>query len=182
MILGTVNRGHLISSNLKVNTKYSLEWKLFSLDLENHTHAWLSLRQAGNMKKCLKFSKDVNVYIFMITQKPNSIGSVKCYKFLNLMCLYLCIWKRSIWHCGSLLHSALAVTCRGRESSLAGFPAHLSVPSPPQHQLSTREVCTGLRKLSCWHASWTYNVFVKKSSPFQSCPSFRIKVLNFQEV
>lgn len=61
---------HLISPKVKANTKCSLECHLFS-PICRTTHVWLSLRQAGNVKKCLKFNNNINVFIFMIMPKHN---------------------------------------------------------------------------------------------------------------
>ena len=88
---------------------------------------WLSLRQAGNIKKCLKFSKDVNIHIFMIIHSSVFSKMLQIFKSLvfvrmHLKKVYLALWESTAF--------CVNGTCGGRESCVVGSLAHLFVPSP----------------------------------------------------
>lgn len=54
------------------------------------------IREAGNIKKRLKFINNVSAHMVMIMQNHNSVDSLKCYKLKILWCFGIYIFERGL--------------------------------------------------------------------------------------
>lgn len=148
----------------------------------------MSSPQAGNINECFRFNDNINVQLFMTMQTHNSVDSLKCYTFQNDLCFAICVFERGVSLIPGIrcaLHGSLMRTHGGRRelSSLLTCP---SVPDPPPAwpPFSDKEVIHWpLKAVVLALPPRTNKMFWFKSTPppFQSCPSFRMNVLNFKE-
>lgn len=189
-ILGTAYRGYLIPPKVKGYTKESPEWKSSFPDLENHTYVQVSFPQAGNINKCFRFNGNVNVHLFRIMQKHNSVDWLKRYTFKNDLCLAISTFERGVFVilgiCCVLHGSLMTTTCGRGELTCPSVPARRP-PTTRGPCFPTRKWCTGLWELSFWHClpelikCFGLKVRAPPAPPFQSSSSFRMNVLNFKE-